>query len=256
MMVAYSLFSGSRGNSYYLKNGDTEVLIDAGKSARALEAELNKIGTSKKNISAVFITHTHTDHISALSVLTKGSNAVVYCTRESADVLIDKNVSVDKIRVIDTGNVYKVGSINARCFKTMHDCVGSVGFRFDTDGGESLAVATDLGALTSDVFAYLYGAKTVILEANHDIDMLLRGPYPQALKKRILGREGHLSNDSCAEAVRMLAKAGTERFLIAHLSEENNDRKIVFDCVRDALSGYNCTFDIAKQDEAVEICKK
>lgn len=256
MIKAYCLFSGSRGNSYYVKNGDTEVLIDAGKSARALEAELSKIGTSKKNISAVFITHTHIDHVSALGVLTKGSNAVVYCTRESADTLIDKNISVEKIRVIDTGTVYNVGSINARCFKTMHDCVGSVGFRFDTDGGESLAVATDLGALTSDVFAYLYGAKTVILEANHDIDMLLRGPYPQALKKRILGRDGHLSNESCAEAMRMLARSGTERFLIAHLSEENNDRGLVFNCAKRALEGFSSTFDIAKQDEAVEICKK
>lgn len=256
MMEATCLFSGSRGNCYYVNFDGTEVLIDAGKSARALDTELEKIGTSKKNISAIFITHTHTDHISALSVLTKGCDAKIYCTRESADALIDKSISVEKICVINTSTTYKVGNIHIRCFKTSHDCVGSVGFRFDTENGESLALATDLGTLTSDVFAYLYGAKTIILEANHDIDMLMRGPYPQALKKRILGREGHLSNDSCVGAVRMLAKAGTERFLLAHLSEENNDRKIVFDCVRDALMGYNCTFDIAKQDEAVMICKK
>ena len=256
MMEAYCLFSGSRGNCYYIKSDSTEILIDAGKSARALESELQRLGTSKKNISAIFVTHTHSDHISALKVLSGGCDAKIYCTHESADALIDKNINVEKICVINTGIAYQVGEIHARCFKTMHDCEGSVGFRFDTDSGESLALATDLGTLTSDVFAYLYGAKTVVLEANHDIDMLLRGPYPQALKKRILGKEGHLSNESCAEAVRMLARAGTERFLIAHRSEENNDRKIVFDCVSEALSGFCCTFDIAKQDEAVIICKK
>ena len=230
-----TLFSGSGGNSTYIRIEDTEILIDAGKCARALCSALCEIGSDISRISAIFITHEHTDHVSALEVLSKKHAIPIHITNASAKrfdrdpgAFIHKNlVRHDEIEFSVT-----LGSLKISAFHTPHDSLMSVGYKIETNRDNkpySLAVATDIGYVTDNIRANLLGCAAVVLESNHDEQMLMRGPYPYDLKKRILSKGGHLSNKDSAALGAELAASGTKAFLLAHLSEENNTPELAFD---------------------------
>jgi len=234
-----TLYSGSDGNSTYVSADGTQILIDAGKSARTLCSALEGIGTDITQISAIFITHEHTDHISALEVISKKHRIPIHIMDESA-----KRFDCPSFCAIH-GNLVRhesefcecVGNMRVSCFRTPHDSRMSVGYRIEIQDGDrvrALGVATDIGYVSNEVEGALRGCEAVVLESNHDPDMLRRCSYPTDLKRRISSRRGHLSNiDSAALALR-LAEGGTRGFILAHISKESN-------CPSLALDEYICS---------------
>jgi phosphoribosyl 1,2-cyclic phosphodiesterase len=173
------------------------------------------------DISGVLITHEHSDHISGLETLVKGRETPIYAPRTVAARLCGMKPDLeDYIRVIPVGEVFAIGSLHVTAFHTSHDTDESVGYRIQGEG--VYAHATDTGCVTEEIREALLGADTVLLESNHDEEMLRYGPYPFYLKRRILSDRGHLSNAACALFARELAESGTRQIILGHLSRENN----------------------------------
>lgn len=253
----FVLYSGSGGNSVYIKVGKSAILIDAGKSARALCKALNSIGEGIEGIDAIFITHEHTDHISALEVLSKKNDIPIYMTEVSAKRLDGCPASPVHQRLCrcDVEFCVTVGEMEISSFRTPHDSRMSVGYRIEFDnGGEKykLGLATDIGYVSDTIRENLLGCDAVIIESNHDEDMLMTGPYPRELKLRVASKRGHLSNRECADFAMELADSGTYAFMLAHLSKENNEPELAYEDISQALSGRGAIVAVAHPDEPVE----
>lgn len=239
-MKICSLFSGSRGNAVFIECGGQKLLIDAGKSARALNKALIEIGESLDGLDAILLTHEHSDHISALENLRGDLSLPVHapggCARRLATIpseYIQKNLIAHPPIFTLT-----VGGVTVRSFPTPHDSACSVGYRMEWEEEGTLrniGYATDVGYVTDEVMAGLLGCEAVVIESNHDVEMLRTGPYPYHLKQRILSRHGHLCNTDCALLAAKLAEHGTKYFLLAHLSEKNNHPDLALDEVFAAL---------------------
>lgn len=252
----YNLYSGSGGNSTFVRVGDTAILIDAGRNARMLCRSLCEIGEDIKNISAIFITHDHGDHISALEVLCKKNDIPVYATRQSAERFSADSCVRRTLVEQDILFGVELEDMKVSSFRTPHDSLMSVGYRIefeDSDGAHAIGYATDVGYVSDSVRDGLMGCEAVIIEANHDVDMLMNGPYPRELKTRVASRRGHLSNDDCAELSLELARNGTRAIMLAHLSKENNEPYLAFDTVSSAISGLGVSLFVAEPASAVEL---
>ncbi|MBQ2999760.1 MAG: MBL fold metallo-hydrolase [Clostridia bacterium] len=243
-----SLYSGSKGNSIFVRVGDDAILIDAGKSARTLCNSLREIGSDIEKIKAIFVTHDHHDHTSALEILAKYHEIPIHMTGVSAAIFDRTPDAPIHARLVrhDPCFCVAVGELTVRSFRTSHDSRMSVGYRIefeDENGVHALGVATDLGYVSDEVRGGLLGCEAVVLESNHDVEMLMRGSYPYDLKKRIRSRYGHLSNADSAAFCAELAEEGARSILLAHLSEENNEPSL-------ALNEAMC----AVGDDGVCVC--
>ena len=228
--------SGSSGNCLLLSGGGTDILIDAGISTRRLSDLLAERCLSLQDIGGVLITHEYSDHISGLPGLLRRSGAEIFAPRTVAARLRGMLLEIDeRLRVIPVGEDFSLSRLRIRAFHTPHDTDESVGYRVE-DGGV-FALATDMGCVTDEVRENLRGADAVLIEANHDEDMLRYGPYPVFLKRRILSDHGHLSNENCAALARELAESGTGTIILGHLSRENNTPSAAMRAVGEALSG-------------------
>lgn len=265
-MLFKTLFSGSSGNCSYLKAGSTEILIDAGGSTRRIESALKALDTDLNNIDAIYITHEHSDHIAALPVLLKSFKIPLYVTPESArEMYREANDATrvflrEQIYTIQPGKVYKTGDFSLIPFRTPHDSVMSVGYRICVDGGECLGYATDTGHVTDTMREFLLGCKRVVVESNHDVQMLKNGPYPPFLKKRILSENGHLSNSDCANFLCELVEHGCESIMLAHLSKENNTPAAAYEVSEKTLEAYgirvnkDVTLAVAAEKCICDVC--
>ncbi len=250
-----SLYSGSSGNSTLVRTSHGALLIDAGKSSRALCAALRQAGSDAADIDAVFVTHEHTDHVSALEIFLKKHPVPVHMTSRSAENLHTSPQS----RLLSALSLHtpvfteRVADMTVRSFPLSHDSAMCVGYRIDTDDGFSFGIATDTGYVTDEMMDELRGCHAVVIESNHSVDMLKCGPYPAELKRRILSRRGHLSNDDCAALAERLAAEGTSGFMLAHLSRDNNRPDCALTSVKRALSQFpNVKLCVAKpEDETV-----
>lgn len=174
-------------------------------------------------LGGIFITHSHTDHISGLRVFLKKYNIPVYASRETLDSLILVDAFNGKSRYYDIDELPDFFmDIGVEFFRTSHDCPGSGGYVFTLANGEKVAVCTDLGCISDTVRDAIMGVKTIVIESNHDVGMLENGIYPFATKQRILSDEGHLSNVACANELPTLIKNGASNIILAHLSRDNN----------------------------------
>lgn len=232
----YTLFSSSDGNCVYFANGKNEYLIDCGVSARSCETALNSLGSSLTNIKAVFVTHEHTDHIRGLEMICKHFELPVYAPVASfGGIAACAPHAVRFLTPLEPETVIGLEGISVTPFATPHDSAASCGFRVEMDG-VSFGVATDMGYVTKNTARALCGCGAVIIESNHDIEMLKNGDYPQNVKQRILGNHGHLSNDACAAFVPYLAQTGTNSLVLAHLSPRNNTPRAAFSASYNALA--------------------
>lgn len=222
-MKLFSLRSGSRGNAALVYADNTKILVDCGISGKAAEAALSEVGVRPDELSGIVVTHEHTDHISGIGVMMRRYNLPVWANRETWAAMSTQIGKTDEnfVRVFDNNESFEVGSIGVLPFSIPHDAACPVGYSF-VKGGEKVSVATDIGELKKELFTALRGSNSVLLEANHDINMLEIGRYPLSLKRRISGKLGHLSNDDAGKAAEFLVKLGTEKILLGHLSEENN----------------------------------
>lgn len=243
MAKACQLFSGSSGNSIFIANRETKILVDAGVSAKRIDEALARIGENPNELSAIFVTHEHTDHIGGIRVFAGKHNIPVYaeenvlCKMDNAGVLTNK-FTADKI----CDNM-EIGGIEIVPFYNSHDSVACVGYRFNM-GGKSISVCTDTGYITDDAREKLIATDMVYLEFNHEVTMLQNGPYPYPLKQRILSDRGHLSNAAASEFARELVKNGTTRLALSHISKENNHPDIARQSAISALSAYGFEQDV------------
>ncbi len=253
MITAYTLFSGSSGNCTYITSGKTEILIDAGKSCMAIERALNALGTSLSSISDIFITHEHSDHICGLEIISKKYNIPVHFARPSYERAVLGGTYLKRSAICHEVLFEKtVGNVNIKSFEVPHDSQQNLGYIID-DGEDILGTATDMGHITESLALELAKCRSVLIEANHDVEMLQNGPYPQFLKQRILSPRGHLSNENCARLACFLADNGVKCVTLGHLSRENNLPKLAYDTVNSLLNANSLAVDlrVALPDEAV-----
>lgn len=251
------LYSGSAGNATLIETPSVSFLIDAGKNVRSLSTALKAVGSDLSRIGAVFVTHEHRDHIGALEVLCGKYQIPIHMTAPSAGRILESPDSrVTPCLVVHDGPyAVQVGDATVIAFPVPHDSRACVGYRiFLRQGDEScnIGYATDVGFVSEDVQKGLFGCETVVLESNHDEEMLVTGPYPYDLKVRIRGRGGHLSNTDSAALSGYLAEHGLKRLILAHLSQENNTPELVYDEHRSALAGTSVQIAVASQDCVTE----
>lgn len=237
MIEAYSLFSGSSGNCTLVRSGDTAILIDAGRSRRAIACGLGAVGMELSEISAIFITHEHTDHIGALTQIAKHEGISVHASCGTADALARLDFMGNTLTRHPVIYGETVGNLTLTAFPLPHDSACHVGYVVRDASGDGICIATDMGHVSEALLSALAGCRGALIEANHDIDMLKTGPYPAYLKSRILSPVGHLSNVDCARVAEYACHTGVKYLALGHLSEENNTPPLAYDTVCAAIGG-------------------
>ena len=229
-----TLASGSEGNCYVYVSGRQRILVDAGKNTRYINQRLGELALSVGDLTHILITHSHSDHVSALPVLLKHTRATLVCSHGTFTAIASRLPCGVPVTLFQPGEELALGEIPAKTFSTSHDAPGSCGYVLGR-GAEQVAVCTDLGTMSGDLFETIRGSGTVLLECNHDVQRLWNGSYPYPLKQRILSDRGHLSNAFSAKVAVRLCQTGTRRLLLAHLSAENNTPQLAPSAVRGAL---------------------
>jgi phosphoribosyl 1,2-cyclic phosphodiesterase len=231
----WPIYSGSSGNVIFAAYGQTQILIDAGVSATRIHQALIKRSITLHQINGVLVTHEHSDHVSGLPVLARKFGIPVYANRPVWDRIETKTeVPTSNQREFITGESFYIGEMLITPFLLPHDAAEPVGFSI-VAGGINACIMTDLGHMPTSAIKIAENADLVLLESNHDVDMLRNGPYPPHLKKRILSGKGHLSNDGAAEAATTLAQAGVKGILLGHISRDNNSEDKAFTVTAAAL---------------------
>ena len=247
------LASGSKGNSVVVCSARTRILIDAGLSGRELGRRLARSPVGAERLDALLVSHEHQDHVRGAGVLSRRFDLPVYLSRGTRECLPQEVGEIAQTLPIESGVTITVGDIRITPFDISHDAREPLGFRIEHEG-TLLGICTDLGIATQLVKTRLQGCHGLVVEANHDTDRLLNGPYPWHLKQRIRSRHGHLSNVDSLELLKNLHHEGLRAVTFAHLSEINNDPRLVRECLLE-LQGLpewqDVRFDIGKQHEAV-----
>jgi len=232
MVSVTVLASGSKGNCTLVSTSRTRLLIDAGLSCRELLRRLALCAEDPASVDAVVITHEHTDHIAGLRVLARRLKIPVYITaatyqeyQRCARDASGKRVSLDRREPFSAGRGFQIGDISVLPFTIPHDAADPVGFTFQAEGIK-LGICTDLGYLPASVRDHLHGCHVLMIESNHDLELLRGGPYPWAVKQRVMSRVGHLSNDALADFLTTDYDGNAEFLILAHLSEQNNHPEI------------------------------
>ena len=230
------LASSSKGNSAWLGCGESSILIDAGISCRRICSAIAQLGGEAETLSAVLITHEHTDHIGGLLNLLKKTKAKVFAPSAVVDYITKHGYAPAGAVLTAIGEgPFAVNDIEIRAFKTPHDSEASVGYRIALPNGETVGIATDLGHITEEVRRGVLGCRTVLLESNYDSRLLDMGSYPWFLKQRIRSEQGHLENSVSAEFAAELVENGTVRLFLGHLSRENNNPALALQTSEDML---------------------
>ena len=252
MQVAI-LSSGSKGNCTLVKTDSTKILIDLGVTKNYAEEKLKELNVDPSEISAIFITHTHVDHIQGLKVFLKKYHPSVYVTEEIMEILDEYDLNANY--VLYDSNKANVGDLNVSYIKISHDAKEDIGFII-SDDKKSMVYITDTGYINNKYFDKLSNHDLYLLESNHDVEMLMNGKYPYHLKKRILGNKGHLSNDDAGYYLSEFIGSKTKTVILAHLSDDNNTYDKAYDTVSNILKSKNIKIKnilIAKQKQRTEL---
>lgn len=222
MSKVCQLFSGSSGNSILISSRGHHILVDIGVSAKRCEKALLDVGVAPESIDAVFVTHEHNDHSKGVRVFSSRHKTPVFAAEACLEDMMASGVLDEKVMADAIDYHMELYGMEVMTFKQSHDSVDCLGYRFNLADGRSVSVCTDTGYITDNAKEILPGTDLIFIESNHEISMVETGPYPYPLKKRILGAKGHLSNFACGEYAKELAQSGTTRFVLSHLSRENN----------------------------------
>jgi phosphoribosyl 1,2-cyclic phosphodiesterase len=247
------LASGSKGNATLVCSSTTRVLIDAGLSGKELVRRMEKTSVKGGDLDAIIISHEHQDHVRGAGVLSRRFDLPVFLSQGTLESLPSQVGPMACHQLFQPGTAFEIGDLRLHPFDISHDAKEPVGFVVENDGCR-LGICTDLGIATQLVKARLQGCSGLILESNHDTELLLNGPYPWELKQRIRSRHGHLSNADTCELLKTLHHTGLQCVVLAHLSEVNNRPSIVqrnCDELVNCEEWYCVRFEIGKQHEAI-----
>lgn len=235
-MRVVNLSSGSDGNLTYVESGASKILVDAGLSCKEIELRLSLLNVKGNEIDGILVTHEHSDHIKGIDVFASKFKTKVFCYVDGADAVVKKLFRVERTQIVlITSAPFEIKDLTISAFKVPHDSVCCVGYSFQ-ENEKKVSILTDLGIATDKILENVYGSQLVFLEANHDVKMLQNNiNYPASLKQRILSNRGHLSNFASGLAILKLAKAGTKRVVLSHLSKENNNPLLAVETVRTIL---------------------
>lgn len=262
-MRLVSIASGSSGNCIYIGSDNTHILVDAGISNKRIEQGLNEIGLKGNDINAVVITHEHSDHTKGLGVLARKYGVPIYGTKETLEEIGEMKYLGEYPRElfcpVRPDVEFTVGDLNIQPFSIDHDAANPVAYRVN-HGRRNVAVATDMGHYDQYVIDHLQGLDALLLESNHDVNMLETGPYPYYLKRRILGDHGHLSNENAGRLLNYVLHDHLKHILLGHLSKENNYEALAYETVRLEIDQGDTPYKasdfsiaVAKRDEMSQI---
>ncbi len=257
-----SIASGSSGNCTFVGSTQTKLLVDAGISGKRIENGLNSIEVSPQDIQGVLITHEHADHIQGVGVLARRYNTPIYGTAETINSILKINsigrIPEELLHYVVPDQAFQINDITVEPFSTSHDASNPVCYAFQADG-HKIGMATDLGKYDDYIIEKLAGAEILLLEANHDVNMLMVGGYPYYLKQRILGDRGHLSNENSARLICKLFHEKLKHITLAHLSQENNYEELAYETVRIELNSLvddrssEAILSVARRDTASDM---
>lgn len=234
-----NIASGSDGNCTLFQTDRANILIDAGISKKRINEGLKNFDTNVSEIDAILLSHEHSDHICALSVIENKDHIPIYATKETIEEIIRKKEFKEEPEFVEImpDKAFKIGDVKINPFSISHDAVNPLAFRLECND-KSFAVCTDLGFFDDYIIDNLKGLTSALIESNHDIRMLETGPYPYHLKRRIMGNKGHLSNESSGKLISSILHDETEKIVLGHLSKQNN-------YVNLALEAVKCEIDMS-----------
>lgn len=223
------LGSGSAGNSTYIEVDGLKILVDAGFSCKKIEEKLEQIGEKLSNISAMLITHEHTDHINGAGIVARKYDIPLYISRESYEAGATKLGELDRtlLKFIDTKEFILGDTIKISPFDVMHDAERTLGFRIESQLGKKIAISTDIGYIDNIVREYFKDVDAMIIESNYDYNMLMNCSYPWNLKARVKSRNGHLSNNDCARFIKEMHNDKMKKIFLAHISKDSNNPMLI-----------------------------
>lgn len=257
MLRLCSLYSGSSGNCIFVEDGQTRLLVDCGVSGKKIEQALSSQGIDLKSINAVLVTHEHSDHVQSVGIIHRKSGADIYANEGTFRAFEGSIGRYDEASVKIFDGKFNIGDIEITPFSIPHDAADPVGYTF-SDGIKKLSVCTDIGYVTEEVSKNVMGSDVILLEANHDVEMLKSGPYPYPLKKRILSDKGHLSNENAGVLCRELIEHGSKDIILGHLSMHNNHPDLAYVTVKSVLEEggikvSDCRLSVASREFPGEI---
>ena len=241
-----TLASGSRGNSIYISDGQTRILVDAGFSAAEIQRRMCLVGLNPARLDGLVVSHEHSDHIQGIGVLSRRFRLPVYLTKQTGKAA-RRLGRLHKLHHFECGVSFQINSLRVHPFTISHDASDPAGFTVARDG-KRIGIATDLGKSTAMVVDHLSRCELVVLEANHDLRMLEEGPYPWHLKQRIRSRSGHLSNHDSKKLLGQIRNARLKYVILAHLSETNNTAEKALTDIAPAVSWPNTRVLVAEQN--------
>ena len=241
MIKFCNLFSVSSGNSTYIETETAKILIDAGVSCTRIVKALETLGVSFNDIDAILITHEHSDHTKGLTTIAKKFNTPIYATEKTWSQMDSLNVCDSCKNTFSPNKNFEIGDATVHPFSIPHDAIDPCGFSI-LSKGKKVTVATDIGHIEEKLISEMTGSDVLLIESNYDNDTLLCGAYPYFLKKRISSDIGHLSNESTSKLVKTLYESGVTKFILGHLSKENNFPELAYQTVLNELN--NSTLDV------------
>ena len=238
MIKFCSLYSGSSGNCYYINIDGKRILLDVGKSLKKIREALEELDENIENIDAILITHEHSDHIQGLKMLCKKHDINIYMTdktKSEIQCLVD-TINEENIVTFKAGDKFDIGCANIKSVKISHDAIDPVMYTFKDKNDNKISIFTDVGEITDTILENIKGSKLAVIEANYEENLLRLSRYPSYLKKRIMGKYGHLSNEEAGFLAKELVKNGTKKILLGHLSKENNTDIIAYQTIQNELN--------------------
>lgn len=252
MRFAY-LGSGSKGNAALVNAGDTLLMLDCGFTVKETLLRLERSGVNPQQLTAIVVTHEHSDHISGVGAVARNLNVPVWMTVGTARAAEKRLGDLPQQNFFDPHTAFSIGDIEVKPFPVPHDAFEPAQFVFQS-GGKRLGILTDVGSSTSHIEQMLSNCDALALECNHDLKMLQRGPYPQSLKDRVAGRLGHLSNDAAAGLLERIDQSRLQQVVAVHLSETNNSPSLAQAALASALGYGSDRIVVADQDEGLDWC--
>lgn len=252
-----SIASGSSGNCIYVGSDTTNILIDAGISGKKVEFGLNSLDLTTKDLDGILVTHEHSDHIKGLGVIARKAGVPIYATPRTIRSMQENNslgkLPDDIFREIHGNEICQIGDLKVHPFRISHDAAEPVGYRI-ANGNKTVGIATDMGMYNDYIVENLSGLDALLLEANHDVNMLQVGSYPYYLKQRILGDRGHLSNENAGRLLCKLLHDDLKAIFLGHLSQENNYDALAYETVCSEVTlGDN---PYRSQDFKIEVARR